>query len=203
MIIDDSLFPRIVDALADDGVIVLTDFLPSQITQQLYDHIIQLPDNSFKQASVGRQQDRQLNQQIRNDKTQWLSEQHPVEQIYLNVMEQCRVELNQRLFLGLRDVEAHFAHYETGCFYQRDVDAFRGQSNRVVSSVFYLDPSWSESDGGELVIYQPESDEVLCTVSPQFGSMVLFLSEQFPHEVLPAKRDRYSIAGWFRADNPL
>jgi SM-20-related protein len=203
MIIDDSLFPRIANALADEGYIVLADFLPNQISQQLYDHVTQLPDDSFKQASVGRQQDHQLNQQIRNDKTQWLSEQHPVEQIYLDVMEQCRVELNQRLFLGLRNVEAHFAHYEAGSFYQRHVDAFQGQSNRVVSSVFYLNPDWSDEDGGELLLYQPDSDEVLCTVNPQFGSMVLFLSEQFPHEVLPATCDRYSIAGWFRTDNPF
>jgi SM-20-related protein len=203
MTINDAFYPRIATALADDGYIVLADFLPCHISQQLYDHVTQLADDSFKQASVGRQQDRQLNQKIRNDKTQWLSEQHPIEQIYLSVMEQCRVELNQRLFLGLRNVEAHFAHYETGHFYQRHIDAFRGQSNRVVSSVFYLNPDWSDDDGGELLIYQPESDEVLCTVSPQFGNMVLFLSEQFPHEVLPARRDRYSIAGWFRTDNPL
>jgi len=201
--IDEQYYQQICDALTDDGYIVLADFLPSMITQQLYDHVTQFSDDSFKQASVGRQQDRQLNQQIRNDKTQWISEKHPVEQIYLHMMEQCRVALNQRLFLGLRDVEAHFAHYETGSFYQRHIDAFRGQSNRVVSSVFYLNPDWSNDDGGELLIYQPDGDKVLCTVNPQFGSMVLFLSEQFPHEVLPAKCDRYSIAGWFRTDNPL
>jgi len=28
--------------------------------------------------------------------------------------------------------------------------------------------------------------------------MVLFLSDKFPHEVLPSKIDRYSIAGWFK-----
>jgi len=27
---------------------------------------------------------------------------------------------------------------------------------------------------------------------------VIFLSERFPHEVLPAKKKRHSIAGWFR-----
>lgn len=29
---------------------------------------------------------------------------------------------------------------------------------------------------------------------------MLFLSEEFPHEVLPASRERYSIAGWFRVN---
>jgi SM-20-related protein len=30
--------------------------------------------------------------------------------------------------------------------------------------------------------------------------VVIFLSERIPHEVLPATRDRYSIAGWFRVN---
>jgi SM-20-related protein len=29
------------------------------------------------------------------------------------------------------------------------------------------------------------------------------LSEDFPHGVLPAQRDRYSIAGWFRLNTSL
>ena len=40
-------------------------------------------------------------------------------------------------------------------------------------------------------------------VTPSFGTIVVFLSEEFPHEVLPAKRDRYSIAGWFRLNSSI
>jgi SM-20-related protein len=29
---------------------------------------------------------------------------------------------------------------------------------------------------------------------------VTFESERFPHQVLPAEFDRFSIAGWFRKD---
>jgi SM-20-related protein len=133
----------------------------------------------------------------------WLSEIHPIEQAYLDAMDALKMQLNRQLFLGLRDFEAHFAHYPPGHFYQRHVDAFRGQSNRIVSSVFYLNPDWSEQDDGQLVLYKAGSDKPLQIVQPRFGSMVLFLSEQFPHEVRPARRDRYSIAGWFRTDNVL
>ena len=35
-------------------------------------------------------------------------------------------------------------------------------------------------------------------VLPQFATMVVFLSREIAHEVLPANRTRYSIAGWFR-----
>jgi len=31
----------------------------------------------------------------------------------------------------------------------------------------------------------------------------VFLSDKFPHEVLPAKKKRHSIAGWFRVDKTL
>jgi SM-20-related protein len=40
-------------------------------------------------------------------------------------------------------------------------------------------------------------------VLPNYGKIVIFISDQFPHEVLAAERDRYSIAGWFRTDRSL
>lgn len=193
----------ICDALSKDGYIVLDDFIDVNLTQQLYQHVTELPETVFNTAKVGRQQSTQKLELIRNDKTVWLSETHPIEQAYLDAMDELKMLLNRQLFLGLRDFEAHFAHYPPGHFYQRHVDAFRGQSNRIVSSVFYLNSDWSEQDGGQLVLYSTDSDNLLETVTPSFGSMVLFLSEQFPHEVRPARRDRYSIAGWFRTDNVL
>jgi SM-20-related protein len=35
-------------------------------------------------------------------------------------------------------------------------------------------------------------------IKPTAGTLVLFESERFVHEVLPAADKRYSIAGWFR-----
>jgi len=32
---------------------------------------------------------------------------------------------------------------------------------------------------------------------------VVFESERFPHEVLAAESERYSIAGWFRMNNSM
>jgi SM-20-related protein len=37
-------------------------------------------------------------------------------------------------------------------------------------------------------------------VQPAYGSVVVFLSDCVPHEVAAARRDRYSIAGWFRVN---
>jgi SM-20-related protein len=196
-------FKLIADTLVEQGYIIVDDFIDADLTEQLYQHVTALPASMFNTAKVGRQQTAQQLEAVRNDKTVWLSNDHAVEQAYLNAMDTLRTQLNRQLFLGLRDFEAHFAHYPPGHFYQRHIDAFKGQSNRVVSSVFYLNPDWSEQDQGQLVLYQPDGEVQIQTVMPMMGTLVLFLSEQFPHEVLPALRDRYSIAGWFRTDTVL
>ena len=77
-------------------------------------------------------------------------------------------------------------------------EPFKGESNRILSLVVYLNPDWTADDQGELVLYRDEDDSQGIKVTPTFGTVVAFLSEEFPHEVLPANRDRYSIAGWYR-----
>jgi len=199
-----AIFDDIADNLVEPGLIIIPNFLPETLTSALYDHVASMAGSEFKQAGIGRQQDLQLNQHIRSDKTHWLTNSNECEREYLSLMDECRQQLNQHLYLGLKDYESHFAHYAQGDFYKRHVDAFKGQSNRIVTTVFYLNPNWSESDGGDLVIYAPtDQEKIIEKVSPQFGTMVLFMSQTFPHEVLAAKRDRYSISGWFRIDQPL
>jgi SM-20-related protein len=105
--------------------------------------------------------------------------------------------------------ESHFAHYGKGDFYKKHKDAFKGEGNRVLSVLVYLNQDWSADNGGELVIYtKPSSDSCVIDdskvlVTPSFGTIVVFLSEDFPHEVLPAKCDRYSIAGWFHLNSSV
>ena len=97
--------------------------------------------------------------------------------------------------------ESHFAHYAPGHFYKRHIDAFKGDANRVLSLVTYLNPDWLSTDAGELVIYQDSDDRQGKYVRPELGTLAVFLSEEFEHEVKAAKRDRYSIAGWFRLNS--
>jgi len=47
-----------------------------------------------------------------------------------------------------------------------------------------------------LVVYDRD-DTKLLELSPKAGRMIFFMSEQFPHEVLPTNTVRESIAGWF------
>jgi len=50
-----------------------------------------------------------------------------------------------------------------------------------------------------LRIFLPQADgtEKTCDVPPLAGTLVTFLSGEFPHEVLPTTRERLSVTGWF------
>jgi SM-20-related protein len=198
---EDAILDGIADTLAEQGYIILKDFLPEALANALRDDVVSMTAQAFKPASVGRQQSQRLNTQIRSDKIHWLGEAQPPQKAYLQMMEQLRVALNQRLFMGLFDYESHYAHYGPGDCYHRHVDAFKGASNRVLSTVFYLNRDWAKDEAGELLMYADEQSSPFMIITPKFNTCVLFLSEQFPHEVRAAKRDRYSIAGWFRLNS--
>ncbi|MDH5473729.1 MAG: 2OG-Fe(II) oxygenase, partial [Gammaproteobacteria bacterium] len=148
-----------------------------------------------------REQEHQLNQFVRRDRIFWLPEDHPPAQHYLHWAEQLRLRLNRELFLGLFDYECLYAHYQQGGFYKKHLDAFAGSSNRRLTTILYLNPEWSPQDGGELLLYASDGETLLETVIPTFGTMVIFLSDEFPHEVRVANRSRYSLTGWFRINN--
>jgi len=69
--------------------------------------------------------------------------------------------------------------------------------------VLYLNEDWQADDGGELQIFEPTGVSVIVTERPKFGTMNIFLSEMFPHEVLISHNTRRSIAGWFRVSGSL
>ena len=115
-------------------------------------------------------------------------------------LEALRKELNRDLQLGLWELEAHHAIYPPGGFYRRHLDRFRDDDARVVSIVLYLNEGWVSEDGGELAIYRAPGDEKpALIVEPRGGSLVCFLSDRIEHEVLEShRRERFSVAGWFR-----
>ncbi|EGQ8161615.1 SM-20 protein [Vibrio parahaemolyticus] len=185
---------KLIDALATDGYYIWDDFLSEEEVTQLRDCI---PDN-WKKARIGRNDDVTRIESIRSDKIQWLKPAmgQPIAN-YLSKMEEIRQEVNRHFFLGLFEYEAHFAKYEKGDFYQKHLDCFKGNENRRLTTVFYMNESWSEEDAGELVVYDL-NDKEIAIIPPRGGRLLVFLSEQFPHEVLPTNAERFSIAGWFR-----
>ncbi|MGR8935965.1 MAG: 2OG-Fe(II) oxygenase [Gammaproteobacteria bacterium] len=152
-------------------------------------------------AGIGRGRERQLVTSIRNDTIRWLDGATLPQRRYLERMEALRQDINRELFLGLFEFEAHYAYYQPGAYYQKHLDSFRGAANRVVSAVTYLNRDWPADCGGELLIFNPGDDSEICRIQPDAGTLVVFLSEEIPHAVVPATRKRASIAGWFRVNS--
>lgn len=205
-----GVFDSIANDLRIKGFSIQKNALPHTFTADLLHCFKVIPPGQLKQAGVGRAQGKQSNSDIRRDEIAWIESAANVlntdnpncpSQQWLNFAAQLQQHLNRTLMLGLFSFESHFAHYAPGAFYKTHVDAFKGQANRVLSVVLYLNPDWGNQDGGEMMLYgENADDDVLATVRPEAGTLAVFLSEDFPHEVLPANRDRYSIAGWYRVN---
>jgi SM-20-related protein len=149
-------------------------------------------------AGVGRAARHRHDINIRGDRIAWLTPATTAQRTFLAGLESLRITLNGSLYLGLAEAEAHFAQYDAGARYQLHVDSFQGASNRVVSLVAYLNNDWSAADGGELILYAPDATRELVRIAPCAGTVVVFLSEELPHQVLVARRGRASIAAWLR-----
>ncbi len=175
------------------------DVVPSDLATDLRHDLQALVEaDRLRRGGIGRERDFQVEASIRRDRISWLTRDRPVQRRFLDQMEAMRLDLNRALFLGLFEFECHYAVYPPGGFYRRHYDSFRGAANRIVSLVAYLNPEWQPGDGGELVLYADDSSRPLTRIEPRHGTLAIFLSEEIPHEVLPATKDRYSIAGWFR-----
>lgn len=193
-------FDDIVEAVVERGYAVCHDFLPTGQIQALLQRAQALrADEELQRAGIGRGAEFHTNRFVRQDRIHWLSGEDATEQLFLEPMAELRLAVNRALFMGLFDYEAHFALYPRGAFYKKHVDAFHGRSNRRLSTVLYLNFDWQPTDGGALRFYAADDQEqVLFDLPPTAGTLVVFDSERFWHEVLPAQRERFSIAGWFR-----
>lgn len=191
----------VAEALAEQGWVVLPAFLPLDQVRELRNQAqAQWDAGGFHAAGVGRGQELNVNESIRTDQVQWLERaESGALAAYQHFIEDLRQNLNRLLYLGLFEFEAHFAVYPPGAFYKRHLDNFRGTSARLITAVLYLNEDWRDSDCGQLRFYTDGSDggEYL-DIFPHAGTLVLFRSARFWHEVMPARRERFSVTGWLR-----
>ncbi|MFT3763108.1 MAG: 2OG-Fe(II) oxygenase [Pseudoxanthomonas sp.] len=189
---------RIADALAVAGACRVAGFPDAAATAALRADLLRLREAGIlREAAVGHGRDKAQRRDIRGDSTLWLDDDAcgDAARGFLAQLDALRTGLNRELFLGATEVEAHYACYPPGAFYRRHRDRFRDDDVRVVSVVGYLNDDWTEGDGGALRLYLPDGEKI--DVPPQAGASVVFRSE-LEHEVLPATRQRLSIAAWMR-----
>lgn len=200
----DHILDSLLDALVEQGWFEWPNAVDEDLCLELLAEVESLDEEGeLRRAGIGRGDALQLNKDIRRDQIKWLDNSTSPQQRYLKHMANLQCQLNRALFLGLFEYESHFALYKKGDFYKKHLDSFRGKANRMVTTVLYLNPDWQAEWGGQLVIYNEESSQKLATINPRIGKMVVFMSEQIPHEVLPTLHPRVSIAGWFRLNNSI
>ena len=208
---DEGLFARIAEQLRTRGFSVNPAAVPFELVQPLQQHVQSMEAEKFTAAGIGRGRRHTHSPFVRTDEICWIDGSSAAGEAWLGWAQALQHYLNKQLLLGLFSFESHFSHYSPGDYYKRHKDAFKGEANRVLSLVLYLNSAWQKEDAGELVLYAPEEealsaqnlsgiDETGLKVTPLLGTLAIFLSEDFPHEVLPATRDRFAIAGWFRVN---
>jgi SM-20-related protein len=195
-------FDRVSESIGADGWLVLPDFIGQETIAALRDECRQLAATGmFRAAAVGRNANHRIRPDIRSDEILWLdaAQGNDGRRRCLARFEQLRLALNRQLQLGLFEFECHYARYASGAFYRKHLDRFRCDARRILSSVLYLNDGWKNGDGGALRLFLGDGENAdHVDVQPVGGTLVLFLSERFAHEVLPANRERLSLAGWFR-----
>ncbi|AJE17259.1 MULTISPECIES: 2OG-Fe(II) oxygenase [Stutzerimonas] len=191
-------FSSIIDDLAERGWSVQRAFLPSHETLRLAEECRRREaEGAMVPAAVGRGEGQLVHEGIRGDHILWLEPgQSAASDLYLQLMDGLRQQLNRELYLGLEEFECHFAVYPPGAFYKTHLDRFRDDDSRCVTAVFYLNPDWQPEHGGALRLYLGEAASQ--DVAPLAGTLAVFMSGDFPHEVLPTAVDRLSVTGWFR-----
>lgn len=192
----------LLDSLVEKGWFVWPNAIDPQLCQTLlFEANTFHQEGEMQRAGIGRGVEHQLNGEIRRDKIKWLDGETPAQQAYLAKMAELQQRFNRELFLGLTEYECHYALYQPGDFYKKHYDSFKGQATRIVTTALYLNDDWQTGKGGELVIYQSKDDMAPTLVSPEMGTLVVFMSEQILHEVRPTEQSRFSITGWFRVNN--
>lgn len=190
----------ITEAIAYQGYAVIENFFNHEDVQALALRAKALQNSGgMHKATTGVKKTESSTR--RGDFIHWIeaSEASEAEVIYLQAMNELQQTINQTFFLGLFELESHFAIYPPGACYQKHLDQFIGKEERKVSSILYLNDNWHSNDGGTLRMYLDKKDDSrYIDITPHAGTLVLFLSSDFLHEVLPAKRERMSVTGWFK-----
>ena len=191
-----SDFTAAASALAVDGWCMLSHVFDETQTRALAQECAAMHD--ARQLLPARTGGDRATSALRGDSTHWFASgtMTAPQQMFTERMDELRQVLGRELMLSLVDCESHYAVYRPGARYARHLDRLRGNDTRVISAVCYLNDNWLETQGGALRLYLGDGGHR--DIYPQAGHVLLFLSGRFEHEVLPATRDRMSIASWMR-----
>jgi SM-20-related protein len=180
------------------GLVIVDDFVTVPRVRALRACAVLRRDRGdFRGARIGAAKRLQRREDIRGDSVCWIAAPLcPEEEALLGDFEAVRLAINRAGLMGLFDLELHHAWYPPGAGYARHLDQLQRRDHRRVSLILYLNESWGAEDGGQLRIFDGAGGHR--DVEPVAGRLVCFLSAGCEHAVLPTRRDRWSITGWYR-----
>lgn len=186
---------QVLDDLNEYGFAIINDAYSIEYTQSLVQecstHLAEFRAAGVQSGVISH---------IRSDHILWIDDQLPIAQHHLHALQQLSENLNQAFYLGIKEVEAHFACYNAGEFYALHRDNPQQKNDRVISTVFYLHEHWQADWGGQLHLQDKQNDWHI--IKPQPNRLVIFQSDLL-HEVLLSKQQRLSITAWLRSGNSI
>lgn len=191
---ESSKWDALIDQLAEREWVAIDLFFPEEMILS-FKKFFEEHQQSLTPAKIGSSQQEHRNTEIRTDWTYWLESERDISlRAFFEQIEILKHFLARELFLSVHDFECHLAEYPPGAFYKIHKDQFDGSGNRMISFILYLNEDWHKEDGGQLRIYQ---NHETIDIDPVMNRVVVFRSDTILHEVLPAKRTRRSVTGWF------
>ena len=141
-VFDEAIFENIVDDLVTKGFSIQEHGLPDFITQALLACQRSISEAEYQAAGIGRAENYQKAEKVRGDEICWITGSSSEGALWLSWCEAMQQYVNRSLFMGLFSFESHFAHYQPGDYYKRHYDAFKGETNRILTIVAYFNSYW-------------------------------------------------------------
>ncbi len=186
---------RILDDLDQHGFTVIDHAYPADYVQQLIKECTENL-NRFRDAAI----QNGVISKIRSDHILWINKDLEIAQHHIHTLQQLSQIFNAAFYMGIKEVEAHFACYNAGEFYALHRDNPQGKNGRMISTVYYLHDEWQDDWGGKLHLL--DKNNVWHILEPKPNRIALFQSDLL-HEVLEAKHQRLSITAWLRSDSHI
>ena len=181
---------QILDDLDQHGFTFIDNAYPFSYTQQLVEECTSNL-NLFREAAI----QNGVVSNIRSDHILWINEELKIAQQHINALQALSQVLNRSFYLGIQEVEAHFACYNAGEFYALHRDNPQGKNGRIISTVYYLHAAWRAEWDGQLRLQ--DKNNQWHTIIPKPNRIAIFQSDLL-HEVIEAKEQRLSITAWLR-----
>lgn len=137
-----------------------------------------------------------LHPELRSDRTAFVDGADPAWAEVVDWYAALGVSLGRGLRVALPAFSLQVAVYGPGDKYVAHTDALAGDPIRRVTAIVYLDPTWTEGDGGSLRAAGR-------TILPVGGRLVVFRADRVEHEVEPPTRDRWALTAWYGTNGAI